>query len=157
MTQQTIDACDLIHQQNVKRKVMNTQIVGNAGLYYVCYELSKKGWNVMPTSRNAKGVDIIAYKDNLTATRYISVQVKALSKRSPVPLGNSIEKIMGDFWTIVILDKTPNIYILKPDNVKNLAHKGEKDGRVSLWLQPNAYENSKDRWDIIENYDVHGN
>jgi hypothetical protein len=25
------------------------QIVGNAGLYYVCYELSRRGWNVLPT------------------------------------------------------------------------------------------------------------
>ena len=24
------------------------QITGNTGLYYVCYELSKRGWNVMP-------------------------------------------------------------------------------------------------------------
>lgn len=40
----------------------NPQIVGNMGLYLACYELSKAGWNVMPTSRNAKGVDLIAYK-----------------------------------------------------------------------------------------------
>ena len=39
-----------------------TQITGNAGLYYVCYELTKRGWNVLPTSRNAKGVDIVIYK-----------------------------------------------------------------------------------------------
>ena len=32
----------------------SNQIVGNVGLYYVCYELSKRGWNVLPTSRNAK-------------------------------------------------------------------------------------------------------
>jgi len=31
------------------------QLVGNAGLYYVCYELSKRGWNVMPTSRMREG------------------------------------------------------------------------------------------------------
>jgi len=40
---------------------LETQIVGNIGMYYACYQLSKLGWNVMPTARNAKGIDIIAY------------------------------------------------------------------------------------------------
>ncbi len=29
------------------------QVVGNVGLFYVCYKLSRLGWNVMPTARNA--------------------------------------------------------------------------------------------------------
>lgn len=37
----------------------NQQTVGNIGLFYVCYRLSRLGWNVMPTSRNARGVDIV--------------------------------------------------------------------------------------------------
>jgi len=27
------------------------QIVGNTGLYYICYELSKRGWKALTTSR----------------------------------------------------------------------------------------------------------
>jgi hypothetical protein len=42
------------------------------------------------------GVDIIAYSGD--ASRFLGVQVKALSKRAPVPLGTSLDKIMGDFW-----------------------------------------------------------
>lgn len=34
-------------------KVAN-QVVGNIGLYYICYELCRRGWNVMSTSRNAR-------------------------------------------------------------------------------------------------------
>jgi len=105
----------------------------------------------MPTARNAKGVDIIAY--NIEATRYIGVQVKALSKKNPVPLGNSLDKIMGDFWIIVNnLDGTPGVYMLKPEEVKKMAHKGEKDGRISYWLQPKSYmtEEFENRWDRIE-------
>jgi hypothetical protein len=30
------------------------QVVGNTGLYCVCYQLSKRGWNAPPASRNAK-------------------------------------------------------------------------------------------------------
>ena len=40
---------------------LNPQITGNVGLYYYCYKLSLPGWNVMPTARDARGVDIIAY------------------------------------------------------------------------------------------------
>jgi hypothetical protein len=32
---------------------VSNQIVGNIGLYYVCYRLSCFGWNAMPTARNA--------------------------------------------------------------------------------------------------------
>jgi hypothetical protein len=30
------------------------QVIGNTGLHYICYELSKRGWNVLPISRNAR-------------------------------------------------------------------------------------------------------
>jgi hypothetical protein len=54
----------------------------------------------MPTSRNARGVDIIAY--NRDCSKKITIQVKALSKKkAPVPLGKSIDGVMGDFWVIV--------------------------------------------------------
>ena len=70
---------------------LDPQLTGNAGLYYCCYHLSLLGWNVMPTARNARGVDIIAYSQD--ATRKLAIQVKALSKRHPVPLGTSLEKV----------------------------------------------------------------
>ncbi|HET6633075.1 MAG TPA: hypothetical protein VFG73_10265 [Rhodanobacteraceae bacterium] len=109
------------------------------GLYYACYRLSRMGWNVMPTARNARGIDIIAY--NGDATDFMGVQVKALSKRSPVPLGGSLDKVMGRFWIIVNnLLKEPRAFILRPNEVKELAARGEKDGRVSYWLQPVAYD-----------------
>jgi hypothetical protein len=128
----------------------DTQITGNIGLYYTCYKLSCLGWNVMPTARNARGIDIIAY--NKEGTKYIGIQVKTLSKRNPVPLGNSLDKVMGDYWIIVNdVTKEPNAFILLPDEVKELAHKGEKEGRVSYWLQPNVYdiESFKEAWHRI--------
>ena len=78
---------------------LNPQITGNVGLYYCCYKLSLPGWNVMPTARNARGVDIIAYSSD--ASRFMGIQVKALSKRNPVPLGTSLDKCMGDFWVVI--------------------------------------------------------
>lgn len=128
-----------------------TQIVGNSGLYLACYELSQRGWNVMPTARNARGIDILAY--DADATTFRALQVKALSKRAPVPLGTSLEKVMGDFWIIVNnLAVRPQSYILTPDEVKRLAHRGEKEGRISYWLQPKDYavEPFLEAWDRIE-------
>ena len=99
------------------------------------YQLSRMEWNAMPTSRNARGVDIIAY--TCDCSRVISVQVRTLSKKAPVPLGTSLNKAMGDFWVIVNeVDKEPQLYVLLPHEVRALAHRGEKDGRVTFWLQP---------------------
>jgi hypothetical protein len=43
---------------------ISNQLVGNMGLYYICYELSKRGWNALPTSRNARGIDIVIYSQD---------------------------------------------------------------------------------------------
>jgi len=129
---------------------LETQVTGNIGMYYVCYMLSRMGWNVMPTARNARGIDIIAY--NKTGTEFIGVQVKTLSKRNPVPLGTSLEKIMGDYWLIINnVSAEPVSFVLRPEEVKSLAHRGEKDGRVSFWLQPSAYDRPdfKEAWHRI--------
>ena len=104
----------------------------------------------MPTARNARGVDIIAYSRD--ASRFVGVQVKALSKRNPVPLGTSLDKVMGDFWIIVNKVATaPSAYIILPSEVTERAHRGEKEGRVSYWLQPADYEHEmfKEAWERI--------
>jgi len=99
---------------------LDPQLTGNAGLYYCCYHLSLLGWNVMPTARNARGVDILAYSQD--ANRKLAIQVKALSKRNPVPLGGSLDKVMGDIWIIVNKVATsPSAFILLPSEVKELA------------------------------------
>lgn len=128
----------------------DTQVTGNIGLYWACYHLSRLGWNVMPTARNARGIDIIAY--NQDCTRMIGVQVKTLSKKNPVPLGTSLDKVMGDFWVIVNdVAKSPQTYILLPREVKKRAQPREKDGKVSYWLQPRSYciEKFHEAWSRI--------
>ena len=125
------------------------QIVGNAGLFFVCHKLSAIGWNAMPTSRNARGVDVMCF--SLDGQRKLLLQIKALSKRNPVPLGNDLSKFMGDFW-IIVTDATcdrPTCYILTPKQVKDLAHRGGKAGKVSYRLQPKQYEEFCEKWDLI--------
>jgi hypothetical protein len=129
----------------------NNQLTGNVGLYYCCYRLSLLGWNVMPTARNARGVDIIAYGRD--ASRFVGVQVKALSRRDAVGLGTSLDKIMGDFWAIVnrVKSPLPSAFILLPSEVRERARRNEKDGRVSYWLEPCDYEQDpfREAWERI--------
>ena len=112
------------------------QIVGNIGLYYVCFKLSELGWNVMPTSRNARGIEVVCL--SMDGTRTLTVQVKSLSKRSAVPLGKDLKKIMGDFWVIVNSLDTgkPRTYILLPDEVQDRA---ACDSKGQHWLETKKY------------------
>jgi hypothetical protein len=130
----------------------NNQIIGNVGLFYVCYRLSQLGWNALPTSRNARGVDIIVY--NQDASRTMTIQVKSLSHRNPVPLGNRLDHLFADFVIICrnALENSPECFVLKPGEVKKLAHRGEKDGKVSYWLQPREYEQEqfRENWHRID-------
>ncbi len=115
------------------------QIVGNIGLYWVCFKLSELGWNVMPTSRNARGIDAICY--NMDGTRVCTIQVKSLRKRPAVPLGKDLDKIMGDFWVIVNSLDTgkPRTYILLPDEVRAMAKRAGKGATVAYWLETKNY------------------
>lgn len=118
---------------------LDAQIVGNAGLYFTCYQLSLRGWNAMPTARNARGIDVVAYSRD--GERYLGIQVKSLSKKAPVPLGTSLEYLRGDFWVIITkVISEPTAFILTPDEIKQRVHRGEKDRRISYWLQPKDYE-----------------
>ncbi|MDR4507642.1 MAG: hypothetical protein MRJ65_05295 [Candidatus Brocadiaceae bacterium] len=115
------------------------QVVGNSGLFNACYKLSMLGWNVMPTSSNARGIDVICL--SMDGTRTVSLQAKSLSKKNPVPIGVDLKNIIADYWIIVNdLDSgNPQSYIMLPKEIKALAHRGEKEGRVSYWLQPKQY------------------
>ena len=132
-------------------KKSNNQVIGNVGMYFVCYHLSKMGWNVMPTARNAKGIDILIYSQD--AIQKLTIQVKALSKSSPVPLGGKLKNLFGDFFVICrrLETDTPQCFVLTPEEVKKLAHKGERDGKTSYWLQPKQYATSDylEKWDRI--------
>jgi hypothetical protein len=127
---------------------LSQQTVGNIGLYYVCYRLSKLGWNVMPTARNARGIDILAYSSR--ATRTLTVQVKALSKRSPVPLGSKPDHLFAHFVVVCryVTREQPECFVLKPEECRALAH-CSRQGKTSYWLQPKQYESVdfREQWD----------
>jgi len=103
----------------------------------------------MPTVRNAKGADLYAASSD--ESRVLPIQSKALSKRSPVPLGGSLETLCSHWW-IVTIDANgdrPTSFILTLEEVRIAAHRGvNSSGKVSYWLQPRAYDRPeyKDAW-----------
>lgn len=135
---------------------MGKQVVGNAGMYYAAYRLSLLGWNVMPTARNARGIDLLAY--DATGNVFKGFQIKALSKSDPVPIGSGVEGLMGHWWIIVsdiAANANPNCFIMTPSEVGERAQRREKGGRVSYFLQPKSYRTDEflEKWDRIG----HGN
>lgn len=138
-------------KHRVTRK-MKHQLTGNAGLYHVARELSRRGWHVMPTVRNARGADLYAATDD--ESRVLPIQSKALSKRDPVPLGASLDSLRSYWWIVTIKANSdaPMCYILTIDEVKAAAHRGVNDsGKVSYWLQPKSYAlpQYEEAWDRL--------
>ena len=108
----------------------------------------------MPTSRNARGIDIIAYNHN--CEKMISVQVKTLSKPNAVPLGASLDNLMGDYWVVInnaYSDEKRTAFILTLDEVKEIANRN-KTGECAYWLERRDYERVEherfiNNWDKI--------
>jgi hypothetical protein len=127
---------------------MSKQITGNVGMYYVCFRLSQLGWNVMPTARNARGIDVIAYREE--TMRFAGIQVKSLSKRDAVPLGKSDTNLQGDYWVIVSevgLDH-PSAYVLRPCEIEE-RRKVNSDGSCWLSFRDYAVEEFREKWERI--------
>jgi hypothetical protein len=130
---------------------LNPETVGNVGLYYVCYRLALRGWNVMPTSRNARGVDLMAYSQD--GSRKLTVQVKALSARNAVPLGTNVANLTADYFVVCryVRREKPDCFVLTLEEVRRLAHPSGKD-KVSYWLEAAQYEAPA----FLENWDKLG-
>jgi hypothetical protein len=130
-----------------------SQVVGHVGLFDVCDRLSRWGWNVMPTARNARGIDIVM--DRQDASRTHTIQVKTLSKRHPVPRSGTLDRLLGDFFVICrhVVTDSPECFVLRPDDVRARAHRDEQGDRLSDWLQPkdSAVEAFRDAGERIGN------
>lgn len=119
---------------------MRHQLTGNSGMYHVARELSRRGWHVMPTVRNARGADLYAASED--ESRVLPIQSKALSKRAAVPLGSSLDRLCSHWWVITVNANSdcPSCYVMKLDEVKASAGRNvNAAGTVSYWLEPKAF------------------
>ena len=59
----------------------------------------------MPTARNARGIDIVAYPSDVNAGRYVGIQVKTLSKPQDVGMSKEGLRHNGTIWFVVVLNE----------------------------------------------------
>ena len=105
---------------------------------------------MLPTSRNAKGIDLVIYDQG--GKRRHTVQVKALSKPSLVPFSKDFKDLVpADFLIIcrLVMEEKPEIFISTFKELAGRLHIGERNGKKSYWLQPSQYLEFRDRWDKI--------
>ena len=126
-----------------------SQITGNSGLYYAAWELSRRGWHVMPTVRNARGSDLIVVNDDETV--FLGIQSKALSKRQAVGLGKGIDDLRSDWWVITVRANAndPVCFVMTLAEVRASAKQDRNGG--AWWLEPPAYDQPqfKGNWERI--------
>ncbi len=123
-------------------------LVRNAGVFYACHRLSQMGWNATPTTRNAKGPNVVI--DSEDAERTWRLKVRSLSKRNPVPLGKD-PNIDADWVVVCIGVRTDSLrcFVMTPEEVSKLANH-DKHGD-NYWLEPPQYDTEEfaERWDRI--------
>ena len=124
----------------------NNQITGNVGMYYACYQLSQLGLKVMPTARNAKGADILAYTPD--QKQFLTFQVKAMTKLTNISLGKSLDDIFCDWWLVITnVYDAPVAYVMTPQEIRDSARLYKN----TYWAQGNAFETDQtlNNWDRI--------
>ena len=115
------------------------QLTGMTGVYYVAAELSKLGFIVTPTSRNAQGIDLLIANSN--GTKSFSAQVKTNATTfSFWLLGEKNQKMKSDsfFYIFVNLRKSEIEYFIIPSKIvaKKIYHQPTKNkatGKISNW------------------------
>ncbi len=121
------------------------QTVRSIGLSYVRNQLSHRGWNVMSTATNASGVDFLVHGQE--GSRKLTIKVRALSRRKAVSLGATLDNLLADYLVVCrrVIEDNPECFILSQEEVKELANRNERDGRVSYWLEPRDYDTERFR------------
>jgi hypothetical protein len=127
---------------------LNNQIVSDAGMYYVSYRLSLHGWNVMPTARNARGIDLVIYSQDCATTH--TIQVKSLASLLPVPLGKRGARFLAESVIICaeVVNEQPRCFILTRAEAEGYAQKNSSGRKISYWLPRKNYicEEYENQW-----------
>ena len=139
---------------------INRQLIRNAGVYYVCYELSKRGWNAIHTSKNSKGIDIVIYRKEGREAHTIKVKSSSSYGRFNVLFGEKPMNLLAEY-VIIVKDviSTPEVYILDSNTVRRvldseivmegLTSSILKGSRQGYFLPYEVYKDFRDRWDLI--------
>jgi len=130
---------------------LNPQTVRNIGLSHARAQLSNRGWKMMPPTGNVKGADFLVYGRD--ASRKLTIKVRAFSRRKAVSLRAIPDNFLADYLVVCskVIEDNPECFSLTQEEVRELANRNEKDGRVSYWLEPRDYvsERFREKWGRI--------
>jgi hypothetical protein len=141
----------------------STQINGMRGVYLVAAELCRIGFIVSPTSRSARGADILATSRDLKNT--LSIEVKTTSTNSFWQIASHARSLISDSHIYVfvkirrysdgtelidyypVMSKFVSRKSRKPDEAKSDADQYRKG--FTIWLED--IEKFKDDWSAFYN------
>ena len=130
---------------------LDQQTVRNIGLSHARNQFSDRGWKVTPMAENTKGVDFLIYGQD--ASWKVAIKVRAFSRRNAVSLGATPDNFLADYLVVCskVIEDNPECFILTQEEVRELANRNEKGGKVSYWLELRDYdaEQFREKWDRI--------
>ncbi|WP_414665162.1 hypothetical protein [Horticoccus sp. 23ND18S-11] len=93
-------------------------LVGHAGQYYVCAELSRRGWLASITLANAEDIDVLAH--HVATKKNVAIQVKTSSGAEPKWLLSARSEAWSAphiFFVFVLLGKEPAEFHVVPSEI----------------------------------------
>ena len=121
------------------------QLSGMRGVFLVAAELSERGFVVSPTSRSAKGVDLLA--TNGDGTRTFAVEVKSTTRATFWIVGMNAGKrpARNNIWVFVKFGKPRerSRFFVVPSNV---LRKYFNKGKTVPFVKRKAIEKYEDKW-----------
>ena len=131
----------------MKRDPRDQKVVRYAGLFYVCFELSLRGWEVLSVSYKEQKNEIVCRSED---GQEVSILTAGRSIKTDYALPKD-QKIKADFLIIVTDIKSckPITYILRHDELEPEGIDKNADGRS--WLRHKWYmvDRFKERWERI--------
>ena len=132
------------------------QLTGNIGVYHVARELSRQGWNVLLTVRNARGADLYAISQSERIV--VPIQVKAhTAKPNDIELGLNPERLVTPWWVVVAFAQTENpiSYVVSLTDILALkiqdpgVRSGKAEHERKWWFSRHYFTPASDR-ELIE-------
>jgi Holliday junction resolvase len=119
------------------------------GVFLVAAELAERGFVVSPTSRSARGVDLLA--SNFEGTRAYAVEVKSTSKQSFWIVGKEagLRKSPSQIWVFVKFGKTgerARFFVVPSTHLRRYFNKG----KTMPFVKRKAIEKYEDRWAVFK-------
>ena len=144
---------------------LSNVLTGVSGEYFVAAELSRRGYIASLTSRNTKGVDILASNQDASKSVGIQVKTKDANKKSWL-LGQKAENYTGKllFYVFVNLkdkDERPDFHIVPSERVSHYVWESHKKWLKTLGKKGQPHQDNlmrtfedkdnqyQERWELL--------